>query len=164
MSESWERENLTLDQLVQIENYEIISNVHQRQGRGGRPALITNTEHFTVKNLCEDNAISVPYGVEIVWGLLTPKKVTSTSIVKKIAVAGIYSKPNSRMKSKLIDHISQTYHYLCSKYTSGLHFILAGDTNCLKLDNILNLSSSLKQVVKVKKRRYSTSFYNLLLM
>ena len=30
MSESWEQENLTLDQVIKLDNYKIISNVHQR--------------------------------------------------------------------------------------------------------------------------------------
>ena len=37
----------------------------------------------------------------------------------------------------LLDHISETYNLLCSKYSDGLHFIIAGDTNDLKLDSIL---------------------------
>ena len=37
MSESWERENLTLEKVIHLENYKIISNVHQRRGKGGRP-------------------------------------------------------------------------------------------------------------------------------
>ena len=41
---------------------------------------------------------------------------------------------------------------LCSKYQTGLHFILAGDTNDLKLDSILNLSPNLKQVVSSSTR------------
>ena len=40
MSESWEREYLSLNELIQLENYQVISNVFQRKGRGGRPALI----------------------------------------------------------------------------------------------------------------------------
>ena len=36
---------------------------------------------------------------------------------------------------------------LCSKYTDGLYFIIAGDTNDLKLDTILNLSPNMRQVV-----------------
>ena len=36
---------------------------------------------------------------------------------------------------------------LCSKYNDGLHFIIAGDTNDLKLDSIINLSPNMKQVV-----------------
>ena len=36
---------------------------------------------------------------------------------------------------------------MCSKYRKGLHWIIGGDTNDLKLDSILQLNSSLKQVV-----------------
>ena len=44
MSESWERKNLTLDKIIKLDNYEIISNVNQRKGPGGRPAIIANSE------------------------------------------------------------------------------------------------------------------------
>ena len=146
MSESWERENLTLDNIIKLENYQVISNVHQRTGRGGRPALIINDRKYHVENLT-NTLISIPWGVEITWAMLTPKQVTPRSIVKKIAVASIYSKPNSVKKTLLLDHIAACYHLLNSKYQSGLFFILAGDTNELKLDSILNLSPNLKQVV-----------------
>ena len=36
-------------------------------------------------------------------------------------------------KNKKTNHIAETYHMLNSKYLDGLHFILAGDTNDLKL-------------------------------
>ena len=49
MSESWKRENLTLDELLDLENYKIISNVHQRTGAGGRPALIINERSIMLK-------------------------------------------------------------------------------------------------------------------
>ena len=78
---------------------------------------------------------------------MSPKEVTNDSLVKKIAVASIYSKPDSRKKTVLLDHINETYNLLCSKYTEGLYFIIAGDTNDLKLDAILNLSPNMKQVV-----------------
>ena len=83
---------------------------------------------------------------------MTPKTISPSSIVKRNAVASIYSKPDSRKKTLLLDHISETYHLLSSKYLSGLHFILAGDTNDLKLDSILNLSPNLKQVVNSATR------------
>ena len=35
MSESWERENKTLGEIVNLEDHEVISNVHQREGKGG---------------------------------------------------------------------------------------------------------------------------------
>ena len=84
--------------------------------------------------------------------MLTPRQVTANSTVKKIAVASIYCKPDSRKKTLLLDHIAETYHMLCSKYQSGLHFILAGDTNDLKLDSIMYLSPKFKQVVSSPTR------------
>ena len=49
MSESWERENLTLDKIINLENYQVISNVHQRSGIGGRPALIINEKNTMLR-------------------------------------------------------------------------------------------------------------------
>ena len=146
MSESWERESLTLDQIIDLENYQVISNVYQRTGMGGRPALIINNEKYHVQNLT-NTMVSIPYGVEITWAMLTPKQVFPTSVVKKIAVASIYCKPDSRKKTLLLDHIAETYHMLSATYLDGLHFILAGATNDLKLDSILSLSPNLQQVV-----------------
>ena len=85
--------------------------------------------------------------VEAVWAVLTPKNVSNASKIQKIVVGSIYSKPDSRKKSVLLDHVSGVYNLLCSKYRNGLHWILCGDTNDLKLDEILNLNSNFKQVV-----------------
>ena len=152
ISESWERENLTLDQLIQLEDYKVISNVHQRVGKGGRPAIIVNERKYFVQNIT-NNLVNVPYGVEIVWAILTPKNLSATSRIKKIVIASVYSKPSSKKKTLLQDHIAETYHLLRSKYQSGLHFIMAGDTNDLKLDPILSLSPQLKQVVSTPTRK-----------
>ena len=152
MSESWERESLTLDQIIDLDNYKVISNVYQRSGMGGRPALVINEKKYHVENLT-NTLVSIPYGVEITWAILTPKQISPSSIIKKIAVASIYSKPDSRKKTLLLDHIAETYHMLSSKYLDGLHFILAGDTNDLKLDAILSLSPNLKQVVTSPTRK-----------
>ena len=151
ISESWERENLTLNEIIQIENYSIISNVHQRRGRGGRPAIIVNSEKYQVENLTQ-TVIDIPWGVEVVWALLSPNRVTNASSIQKLVVASIYSKPDSRKKSVLLDHISQVYCLLSSKYGNGLHWILCGDTNDLKLDPILHLNVNLRQCVKFPTR------------
>ena len=147
LSESWERPEFNLSQLLNIDGYEVISNPHQRQGSGGRPALVINAKNFHIRNLT-NSLIQIPWGCEATWALLTPKNITSASKIKKIAVCSLYSKPNSRAKSKLLDHISQTYNILSAKYETGLHFILAGDTNDLKLDSILNLCPRMEQLVK----------------
>ena len=147
ISESWERGNQPLNEILSMEDYEIISNVFQRKGIGGRPAIIANKKKYEVENLTQ-SVISVPWGVEAVWAILTPKNSTTASQIQKIAVGSIYCKPNSRKKTLLLDHIAQVYSQLCSKYSSGLHWIICGDTNDLKLDTILHLNKQMKQVVQ----------------
>ena len=44
MSESWEKENKTLHDIINLDDHIVISNVHQRRGVGGRPALIVSTK------------------------------------------------------------------------------------------------------------------------
>ena len=93
--------------MIHLDDYQIISNVNQRTGKGGRPAIIANESRYHVQNLT-NSMISIPYGVEVTWALLTPKEVTANSIVKKIAVASIYCKPDCWKKTLLIDHIVET--------------------------------------------------------
>ena len=47
-----------------------------------------------------------------------------------------------------LDHISDAYNILSTKYGRGLHFALAGDSNDLKLDTILSLDTRFVQIVK----------------
>ena len=152
VSESWERDNYSLKDLLQLSTYEVITNVVQRDFSGGKPAIIINLEKFHVKPLCPD-PITVPIGVECVWALITPKKRSPKSKIQHIAVASIYYRgPKSTKKDELFDHIAETYHFLVSKYGSTLHFLLMGDTNRLNLSPITNLSPNMKQAVKVPTR------------
>ena len=147
MSESWERNNLHLDQIIKLDNHTIISNVSQRTGTGGRPAIFANHNKFEVQDIT-NKLVQIPWGVEAVWCLLTPKNVTNDSKIQKIACCSLYSKPKSKKKTLLLDHISDAYNILRTKYGRGLHFILAGDSNDLKLDSILSLDSSFVQTVQ----------------
>ena len=146
MSESWERDNLTLDKIIKLENHTIISNVSQRAGVGGRPAIFVNNKKFEVQNIT-NTLIQIPWGVEAVWCVLTPKNISNDSKIQKIACCALYSKPNSKKKSLLLDHISDAYNILKTKYGRGLHFVIAGDTNDLKLDAILSLDPNFSQIV-----------------
>ena len=130
MSESWEREHLTLDQIIKLDDHTVISNVSQRTGKGGRPAIIANHRKYQVQNIT-NTVVQIPWGVEAVWCVLTPHNVTHDSNVQKIACCAIYSKPKSHCKTLLLDHISDAFNILNTKYGRGLHFILAGDTNDL---------------------------------
>ena len=151
MSESWERNNLTLEQIVHLENHRVISNVYQRIGKGGRPAIIVDKKKYEIEDLT-NTLVNIKWGVEAVWCLLTPKQVTSSSKVQKIACAAIYSRTNSKHKSDLLDHISEAYNIISAKYGRGIHFCIAGDTNDLNLGPILSLSSNLVQIVNQPTR------------
>ena len=50
LSESWERENFLLNEFLNLQDYDVISNVYQRKERGGRPALIVNTKKYNVQD------------------------------------------------------------------------------------------------------------------
>ena len=108
MSESFEREKNTLENVIKIDNFEVLSNVHQRKGVGGRPAIIVNKTKYLVENLT-NTVVAIPWGVEIIWAVLTPKNVSNDSSIQKIVVASIYSKPASRKKTVLLDHIAEVY-------------------------------------------------------
>ena len=117
VSESWEREEYPLPDLIKprLMTHEVISNVWQRKGRGGRPAVIVNKEKYNFENVT-NRFIQVPWGVEATWCIITPKNVTNNSIIQKIACCAVYSKPNSKKKSLLLDHLSDAYNMLNSKH------------------------------------------------
>ena len=147
MSESWERPDEPLEQIINLPNHTVISNPHQRKGVGGRPALIINHNKYHVRNITQ-SLVDIPWGVEATWAIISPKNITNDSSIQKIAVCSVYSKPNSKKKTLLLDHISQAFHTISTKYGKGLHFIISRDTNDLKLDNILNLSPNMRQLVQ----------------
>ena len=71
-------------------------------------------------------------------------------------IASIYSKPGSRKKTILLDHINSTYHLLSAK-DQNTHWIMAEDFNNSKPENILSLRPQLKQLVKGKTRENPAS-------
>ena len=129
-----------------MDDFDIISNPHARKEVGGKPAIMVNNKLFKVENP-NQGLITIPWGVECVWAILTPRDLTNSSVIKKIIVASFYLKPQSKKKSALLDHISQVYHFLASKYVNGLCWIISGDRNEFKVDNILSLCPDFKQLV-----------------
>ena len=129
-----------------MEDYVVISNPHQRKTQGGRPAIVVNVKKFNVENLTQ-TSITIPWGIELIWIILSPKQSNNNSLIKKIVVGCIYSKPGSKKMKVLHDHIADVYHSLSAKYLDGLSWILCGDTNELRLDPILHLSPKLRQCV-----------------
>ena len=72
---SWEREKQKFGEIVHLEDQIVISNVHQRSGKGGRPAIIVNRKKYHIQNLTK-TSLQIKWGVEAVWCLLTPKNVS----------------------------------------------------------------------------------------
>ena len=105
-----------------------------------------NKKKFGVQNIT-NTLVQIPWGVEAVWCILTPKNTKHDSMVQKIACCAIYCKPGSKKKTLLLDHIADAFNVLSSKYGRGLHFLMAGDTNDLNLDPIISLSPNLNQIV-----------------
>ena len=151
ISESWDRENLPIENILQMEGYKIIKNVVQRNKKGGKPILVLKEEKFHIKQLCPD-VITVPIGIEAVWALVTPKNVTKNCKVKNIIVASVYYTKATK-RSEFIDHICESFSVLSAKYGPNLHLAICGDLNRLNIKPILNLSPNLKQLISVPTRQ-----------
>ena len=148
ISESHDRDNKRLEDNINLETHEVISNLFQRNINisGGRPAIIANKDKYQIQNLT-NTTIAIPWGVEITWALLTPKCVSNDSLIKHIVLGAIYVRPKKPNKTLVYDHIADVYNILNAKYGKGLYWCIAGDTNKLKLDPVLNLSPNFKSVV-----------------
>ena len=88
----------------------------------------------------------------MVWALITPKETQSNSIIQKIVCGAVYQSTSVKSHIPLLDHITDVYNILSTKYPKGLHWILAGDTNPMNLDTILNLDTRMKQIVQTPNR------------
>ena len=107
---------------------------------GGGTAVVVNSRNWLSEHLDE---IIVPQGLEVVWVKVAPRY---PSVLKLLISCGIYSKPNSRRKNLLSDHLSMNYYLLKTKYPDA-KFIFLGDFNCYKPDVLLSLSPQLRQLV-----------------
>ena len=81
ISESWDRKEKGIEEIIQLENYRVIKNVLQREGRGGKPALVISEKDYFITQLCP-NIITVLLKVEAVWALVTPKLGGSRANIK----------------------------------------------------------------------------------
>ena len=65
ISESHEQEHKPLVESLNMKDFEIISSIHQRRGKGGRPAIVVNKVKYVVQNVT-NTLINIPWGVEAV--------------------------------------------------------------------------------------------------
>jgi len=73
MSESWEKPENPLDDIINLPSHMVISNPHQRKGIGGRPALFINQDKYHIRNLTQ-TLIDIPLGGRGSLGSHIPKK------------------------------------------------------------------------------------------
>ena len=103
------------------------------------------------KLLLDKLEIGIPDKLEVVWGLVRPKK--SNAKVKEIIVAAFYSPPRSRKNNLLIDHLISTTHFLLTKYpNAGL--VYGGDKNNLNISSILSGIPRLRQIVSKPTHKF----------
>ena len=130
VAESWEREELSLTDLLKMNNHKVLSyrrpKVKNNRQPGGSCAIIYSENRFTVSGL----EVNVPKGVEVVWSLFRPK--SSLSSIQSIIIASIYVSPTSKHKSATIEHIIENIQLFRSKY-KDVKFLLGGDLNNLKI-------------------------------
>ena len=153
LSEVWEkRENpkhkAQLEKMFEMSNIEYISTPRPGAKRGGGAAIAINTNRFSVKKL----NIAIPKPLEIVWALLRP--LENSGDIKKIILCSFYCPPKSKMKSKLIDHISVTYNKLRTEHPQSA-FLMSGDKNDLDDRKILCINPHFRQIVADKTRKDS---------
>ena len=81
MSESWDRHEKNLEDIIHFPNHTVISNPHQRRDKGGRPALIINHTKYDIKNITQ-TLINIPWATEAVWAIITPKHLNKDSKIQ----------------------------------------------------------------------------------
>ena len=154
ISETWERQEMSLESLLNLQKYKVISYKRPKRKAnrqpGGGAAIVYDDDRFIVFKI----DVSTPPGVEIVWALVKPKEIVGN--VNKIAIASVYISPSSVYKTKTIDHIIQSIHLLKSQHGSDLKFLLGGDLNRINIDKILESYGALNQIITVPTRNLET--------
>ena len=144
ITEVWEvlenkKHQFKLEELFEIRGIKYIST--PRPGRrGGGAAIAVNMKRFNISKL----NISLPKGVEAVWGLLKPKSFTGK--ISSIIVCSFYSPPKSRKNTVLIDHLTVTLQSLLLSHPDA-GVILSGDRNNIKISALLSIDPTLRQIV-----------------
>ena len=150
LTEVWEKlENKKhqskLVEMLEMEGVQYISTPRPGAKRGGGAAIAVRLDRFTINKL----NISIPKGLEVVWGLMKPKVISGK--ISKIISCCFYSPPRSKKRSALVDHISLTLQHLLSTHPNA-GIVISGDRNSLDVPTLLNIDPSLRQLVKMPTR------------
>ena len=124
-----------IEEALEIEGIQYISNTRPNRRCGGSAISLICGDFYVTKL-----DILVPKNLEVVWGLVRPKKQTKD--FKGIIVCSFYSVPHSKRKTQLVEHIAINYSELKTVH-KNFFFLTGGDKNDLDISNILDISPSL---------------------
>ena len=151
VAETWEREEISLETLLNIPNYKIHSyrrpKVKARKQPGGSCAIFYKETRFIGTKL----DIPIPKGVEACWLLLKP--TNKNDLIENIAIASIYVSPNSVYKTATINHVIDSIHLLRAQFDNKINYLIAGDVNRIKFDRILDAYGPLRQIITSATRK-----------
>ena len=151
ISESWEREELSLENLLKMPNYKVHSyrraKTKAKKQPGGACAIIYKETRYKANKL----NVHVPNGVEACWVNLKP--VNQSNMVENIVVGSVYVSPTSKFKTASINHIIDTIHLLRSQFDNRVNYLIGGDLNRLKIDRILESYRPLRQIITSATRQ-----------
>ena len=151
--ETWERENLRLEQIIKSRKYKYFSYYRKNKSPGGGCAIIFNEERFRA----EKPDVIVPENIEAVWSIISPVIGYLPDVkVKRIAVGSIYISPRSKFKIETIEHIIETIHILRAQYDNDVNFLICGDFNRVEISDILDCYGGLKQIISIPTRKTAT--------
>ena len=154
ISETWEREEISLETLLGLNNYKVHSykreKVKAKKQPGGGCAIVYNENRFKATKL----DVFVPRGVEACWLMLKP--LNKTDLVENLVLAAIYVSPTSKFKTATINHIIDTIHLLRAQYDNRVNYLIGGDLNQLKIERILDAYGPLRQVISFATRKSAT--------
>ena len=124
ISEVWEKttfkkQRFEIESMCQIEGLKYISTPRLNK-RGGGAAIVVALEKYSLDKI----EISNPDRLEVVWGIVRPKKVPAN--IKEIIVAAFYSPPKSKKNPLLLDHLISTTQSLLTKYPNA-GVVVGGD-------------------------------------
>ena len=144
LSEVWEKANcrkqqFEIEKMLNMDGLKYISTPRITK-RGGGAAIVVQLKNYSLDKIEVPN----PSKVEVVFGLLRPKKTSCK--IKEIIIAAFYSPPKSRKNPQLLDHLLSNCLRLLAKYpNAGL--CIGGDRNNLNISSLLQGIPRLHQIV-----------------
>ena len=105
---------------IKLDEYQVISNVSQRIGKGWRPVIIAYSQKFDNVNIT-NSLIQFPWVVEAVWCLLTPKNIQTrkkTIIVRELEFG--FGNVRTIHMDKLSNYKSKYYGVSCKNVVTSL--------------------------------------------